>query len=150
MKEKIIFYNPQEEYGWLANYSYHKINVDDQIYKTVEHYYQSQKFNNHLIKSIIRKSPTPGFSKFIAKILKIIRNPAWDSIKQETMYKGIKSKFIQHNDLLKLLLATDGKEIIENSLNDHYWGIGKSGSGQNIMGKLLMKLRDELIKGELI
>lgn len=36
------------------------------------------------------------------------------------------------------------REIVEDSPIDSYWGCGADGLGKNMLGKLLMKLREEL------
>ena len=35
--------------------------------------------------------------------------------------------------------------LVENAPNDYYWGCGKDGSGKNMLGQLLMKLRAEIL-----
>lgn len=45
------------------------------------------------------------------------------------------------------LLGTGDKEIVENAPFDYYWGCGKSGTGQNQLGKTLMQVRDQLRNG---
>lgn len=146
MDREILFYDPKKEYGWLANFSNHNIQVEAKTFKTVEHYYQSQKFTNGIIKYLIINSPTPQIAKSLARTFRYLRKNNWAYIKNDIMYKAIKYKFTQHQDLRKLLVNTDRSELIEKSDRDYYWGIGKSGLGENIMGKLLMKLREELIK----
>jgi predicted NAD-dependent protein-ADP-ribosyltransferase YbiA (DUF1768 family) len=44
-------------------------------------------------------------------------------------------------------MDTGTEELIEDSPVDYYWGCGADGSGKNMLGKLLMELREEL-KGE--
>jgi predicted NAD-dependent protein-ADP-ribosyltransferase YbiA (DUF1768 family) len=36
--------------------------------------------------------------------------------------------------------------IIEHTKNDNYWADGGDGSGKNMLGKILMEIRDELTK----
>lgn len=60
------------------------------------------------------------------------------------MFDALKAKFTQHEDLRKLLLKTEDKILIEHTENDSYWGDGGDGSGKNKLGKLLMKLRENL------
>ena len=60
------------------------------------------------------------------------------------MYEAIKAKFTQHQELCDLLLATEDAILVEHTENDAYWGDAGDGSGKNMMGKLLMKLRSEL------
>ena len=66
------------------------------------------------------------------------------------------AKFSQHNDLKKILLDTENAEIIEDNADgkhisflnliftDSYWGNGPDGSGKNMLGKILMEVRNEL------
>ena len=59
------------------------------------------------------------------------------------MYQILKSKF-QNPELSKLLLETGDCELIEgNTWGDQFWGVCK-GVGENNLGKLLMKVREEL------
>lgn len=58
----------------------------------------------------------------------------------------VRAKFYQNPRLAKRLLSTKDMELIEgNTWNDTYWGIDlRSMDGQNRLGKILMKIRDEL------
>ena len=44
-------------------------------------------------------------------------------------------------------LATGDEELVEDSPNDYYWGRGRSGTGKNMLGRILMEVRDELRSG---
>lgn len=68
----------------------------------------------------------------------------WDNIKQNVMYDAVKAKFTQHPDLKQLLLDTKDAKIIEHTENDDYWGDGGDGKGKNVLGKILMRVREEL------
>lgn len=41
-------------------------------------------------------------------------------------------------------MDTGDKHIVEHTKNDFYWADGGSGNGKNMLGILLMKLRDEI------
>ena len=60
------------------------------------------------------------------------------------MYVALYAKFTQHERLRWLLLDTGERKLIEHTSHDSYWGDGGDGSGQNKLGQLLMKVRDEL------
>ena len=68
----------------------------------------------------------------------------WESIKDQVMYEVVKAKFEQNENLKRLLLATGEQPLEEgNDWNDSYWGT-YNGVGQNKLGKILMKVREEL------
>lgn len=74
------------------------------------------------------------------KDLKI--RPDWDTIKVDVMKTALLAKFSTNDNLKQLLLDTDNEDIVENSPRDSFWGIGKDGKGVNMLGKLLMDVRD--------
>lgn len=46
--------------------------------------------------------------------------------------------------LKKRLFETGQMEIIEASRDDNFWGVTPDGRGENMMGKIIMQVRDEL------
>ena len=60
------------------------------------------------------------------------------------MLDVVRAKFDQHPDLAQKLLATGDEELVEgNDWGDIYWGVYK-GRGNNMLGKILMRVRAEL------
>lgn len=70
--------------------------------------------------------------------------PDWDNIKNDVMIYILRQKFTQNLTLKNLLLSTGNSILVEESPRDSYWGIGKNRDGKNMLGKLLMDLREEL------
>ena len=60
------------------------------------------------------------------------------------MTEIVRAKVQRNEDVKEMLLGTGNKSIIENSPADDFWGVGKDGTGQNQMGKILMKVREEI------
>ncbi len=60
------------------------------------------------------------------------------------MREALKAKFTQNEDLKNILLETGDAILVEHTENDNYWGDGGDGNGKNMLGKLLMELREEL------
>jgi ribA/ribD-fused uncharacterized protein len=60
------------------------------------------------------------------------------------MYKAVLAKFKTYCELAEILLSTGDQMIIENSPTDAYWGCGADGCGQNHLGKILMRIRQEI------
>ena len=78
---------------------------------------------------------------------KVTLRTDWDSVKIPIMYELVDNKF-KHFDLAEMLLATKNQHLVEgNWWGDTYWGVCK-GVGQNKLGKMLMKLRENLKSNE--
>jgi len=137
----IYFYTQTDDYGWFSNFSPHWVTMNGKLYSTVEHYFQSSKFLDSEYAEKIRVSLTPREASILGASREISIRPDWESIKKDIMFQALKMKIETHNEIKELLLETEDKLIIENSPSDYYWGIGKSGTGQNYLGILLMRLR---------
>ncbi len=145
MNQVIKFYHTSDPFGYLSNYSEHSIFLEGENWKTVEHYYQAQKFKDLDIRRIIREVDTPKEASKVGRSQPENIRKNWNEIKDEIMEKSIRAKIDQHEEIKKELIFTKEKIIIENSPTDLYWGCGEDGSGLNKLGKLWMKIRGELI-----
>jgi ribA/ribD-fused uncharacterized protein len=65
-------------------------------------------------------------------------------MKDEVMRRAVLRTFETHRALRDLLLSTGDEEIVENAPGDYYWGCGADGTGKNILGKILMEVRETL------
>lgn len=145
----IEFYKEFGDLGYLANYSNHGFYKNGIYYKTVEHYYQSEKYDNEEIKQRIIDANTPKEASNIGRDRNNIRKNNFKEIKQEVMLEGLVEKFRQNKDILYKLLNTKNEDIMEHTVDEYYWGIGKDYSGKNIIGSLLCKTRN-ILKNELL
>lgn len=69
----------------------------------------------------------------------------WEEVKSEVMYDVCFRKFTQSHELMEALLTTGDAELIEgNTWGDKVWGVC-DGYGENRLGKILMRIRDELM-----
>lgn len=130
------------EYYFLSNYSDSKFVYNGIPYKNAESAFQSQKCAN--------KEDRKQFSTLTsteAKKLgrKISLRKDWEQIKVEQMRQIVSVKFRQNSDLSEKLINT-GNEYLEegNTWGDRIWGT-VDGKGANLLGQILMELRNELI-----
>ena len=72
------------------------------------------------------------------------RRKDWEGVKIDVMRKALLAKFIQHDDLRKMLKSTGKRKLVERSPHDKFWGDGGDGSGQNWLGQLLMEIRGSI------
>ena len=163
--EPILFHGADEsqgEYRWLSNDSYHPIDMNGEQFKTVEHYFQAMKakeFGDTETYNKIIKSKTPKAAKALGKKVANLVTEVWESKRDPIMQEAVRAKFVQHPELRKKLIETEDKPIGKADARDMYWGIGTSVDsekskfpskwrGKNMLGKLLMKLRDDFRKEE--
>ncbi len=144
MMRKIFFY--ESTYYLFSNFSAHAIEYNGVLYKTSEHAYQATKFDDKKLRNEIILSRSPLEAKNTAYKYKDFIKKDWHDVKVKIMYEIVKTKVLQHKEVKDVLMNTKNDEIIENSPIDYFWGCGKDKTGQNQLGKILMKIRDELKK----
>ncbi|MCM3003597.1 NADAR family protein [Priestia koreensis] len=142
----IYFYKIGDEYGCFSNFSPHGFELDGQFWKTSEHYFQAKKFSGTEYEEQIRLSLSPMEAAKMGHDRSKPLRKDWEDIKDEVMRKAVLKKFTTHMDIQKVLLSTEDKVIIEKTSNDYYWGCGKDGSGKNMLGIILMEVRELLRK----
>lgn len=112
--------------------------------------YQAMRFPNYpeIQKEIILQK-SPMTAKMKSKKYREYTRSDWEDIKLIIMRWCLRVKLIQNWDKFgSLLLSTKGKDIVEESNKDSFWGAIPSDKyllvGVNALGRLLMELRDEL------
>lgn len=145
--DEIKFYYEYEQDGFLSNFYPSPIHLDGQDWPTVEHYYQSRKTRDSAYAEKIRTAPTADEAKRLGNDPACSLIPGWDVDKVEVMRRALAAKYGQNPELLAMLLSTGKAILSENSKKDYYWGIGADGSGKNMLGRLLMELRESMASG---
>lgn len=129
------------EYAFLSNFYESPFEVDGITYPTVEHFFQAMKSKDVEGRKKIAAAPTPGKAKRLGRTIELRKD--WEEIKDTVMWSGLRHKF-QIPELREKLLATGNEELIEgNWWGDTTWGVC-NGKGENRLGKLLMKIREEI------
>lgn len=144
--EVIKFWHQDEDNGFLSNLFDAPIEIDGSVWPTSEHYYQAMKHDDVVVIEKVRRQKKALNSKFVSrKACKRLNRWPSDEHKLSSMRKAIKAKFDQHTVLRGKLLKTAPLNIIEDSTKDSYWGVGEDGNGKNMMGVLLVELREQYI-----
>ena len=126
---------------FLSNFYESPIEFEGMEYRTVEHAFQAAKTLDTAERSKIAAAASPTAAKRAGR--RVTLRDGWDDQREDIMYLLLRRKFSQP-DLAAALLATGEADLIEgNDWGDRYWGVSK-GSGQNRLGRLLMRIRDEL------
>lgn len=143
----IYFYNIREQYGCFSNFSPHGFVLDELYWSTSEHYFQAQKFIGTPYLAKLRLVKTPKEAANMGRQRTLPLRPDWEEVKDNIMRKAVFSKFSTNKDIQEILLSTGNEELVENSPIDYYWGCGADGSGKNMLGIVLMEVRQQLKYG---
>lgn len=131
------------EHRWLSNFWPVELPWG---YSSVEHAYQAAKTPDHKLKEWIRNARDAHDAKKRGNHPKVgaTMPEDWDEQKADIMYVLLRQKFF-HLDLRQKLLATYPAILIEgNTWGDTFWGVCR-GEGQNMLGKILMRVRGEYL-----
>ena len=130
------------EYRWLSNFWMAPITFADWTFPSSEHAYQAAKSENPREWQYIAGLRTAGQAKRAGRDV-TLRND-WNTVRLEVMEHIQRAKYYQHQNLRDLLIATGDLKIIEkNTWGDTFWGVCNY-QGENHLGKIIMKIREEL------
>ncbi len=123
-------------------YQEKKIVVDDLEYKSIDHYYQLQKFRGQPCFELAQKLMVDDDNniRLIGRNLELRSD--WNDVRDVYMMNGLKAKFLDH-ELIKILDDTKGKLLVRVNSKDNYWGTGPTGTSANKLGSMLMTIRDQ-------
>jgi ribA/ribD-fused uncharacterized protein len=102
------------------------------------------KFEEGEIRESIRSSDHPAEASKLAKANKKLVRKDWSQVRQVMMTRAVYTKCRTHREIADLLLSTGDKHIVESTMYDYYWGVGRDGRGHNVFGIVLMAVRDKL------
>lgn len=123
------------EYRFLSNF------YREQDGSTIEHHFQAAKSLEPDVRRWVLAASTPTEAKKRGRHLQL-RN-GWEDDKLNVMLALLRMKF-SDPELAQKLLATGDAELVEgNTWGDREWGVC-NGVGKNLLGRSLMKIRDEL------
>lgn len=145
------------KYEFLSNFYacqvFYKNDIDPEgyVYPTVEHAFQAAKATTVQGMRWVAAAPTPGEAKKRGRAIKLRWD--WETIKDDVMLTLIRTKF-KNADMCDRMLRTvaDGIDAFceGNWWHDNYWGDCNCPKcqnifGQNRLGKILTKVRQEII-----
>lgn len=129
------------EYYFLSNFYYAPVIYEGILYQNNEAAFQSAKLSDKSAREEFSMMD-PASAK--RKGRRVPLRSDWEKVKFDIMYEICLAKFSQNEDLKVKLIAT-GNEYLEegNTWGDRIWGT-VDGKGQNNLGKILMRIREEL------
>jgi ribA/ribD-fused uncharacterized protein len=138
----------QENHRFLSNFWPCYIYWEGFVHPTLEHAYAASKTDDASVKMRIRSCTTPGEAKEYLATHNMQASVSWTIQKKLlVMEELLFLKFGGKDPLLtRALMETGNAELIEgNTWDDTFWGVC-NGTGENHLGKLLMKVRASLFE----
>lgn len=130
----------RDEYFFLSNFYPVEIKLDGIVYPNAETAFQAQKTLDVEERRKFSMLKNPVQAKRLGRKVKL--RDDWEEVKLDIMTEVVSQKFLQHPQLIEMLLQTGDEELVEgNKWGDRFWGVCK-GKGENHLGKILMKIRD--------
>jgi ribA/ribD-fused uncharacterized protein len=137
------------------------IRYDDHIFSTSEQIFMYKKakyFGDEPIAArIVTLGSDPRDAKNYGRQVRGYDEEKWSGVREKMMYESVYLKFSQYPELKQQLIDTYPKILVEGTPFDPIWGVmikwdddrildESNWRGQNLLGKVLMNVRDELIK----
>lgn len=150
----IAFTKVSLPFGWMGNMSPYPVEYKGVVFRSSEALFQARRLPwGHEGIEAIRLEKSPMSAKMVAKRYRdewIIQ--PWSDEDIELMIEVVRLKFTQHPALAKALIATEDRMIYEDvgkrrNRSGTFWGAYREGSewiGDNVLGMILMGLREEL------
>ena len=135
----------------MMQYKGHSFQTTEQAFMWAK----AQLFGDKDSARLILAEKNPAKAKELGRGVKGFNPTHWDINKEFLMYEVNLAKYSQFDDYKAVLLSTGEKQLVEVIGKDTIWGIGlyandprvldeKQWRGQNLLGKVLMRVREEL------
>lgn len=121
-------------------------------------YKKAMLFKDFDVADMIMEQAHPRKQKFLGRQVRGFDESTWMAKCEDIMVPGLISKFLQDTYCLNTILDSGDSILVEASPYDKIWGIGMAEDdpratnpskweGKNLLGNVLMKVRDEIRRG---
>ena len=154
----ICFHNPDEENGYLSNWFLSEFTVGGITFSSMEQYMMYEKavlFKDQITAEKILQTDDVAKIKALGRTVQNFDDKVWTKEREGIVYRGVSEKFRQNPELAEKLKKTGEEIIAECAVKDRVWGIGLSmidrdrfsidkWRGQNLLGRILMRVREDI------
>lgn len=156
----VCFHDPDKEYGFLSNWYMSDFIENGRTYTSVEQYLMYGKakvFKDEEMQQAILSTNDVSMIKNYGRQVKGYNETIWNGFRQLVLYRGLRLKFSQNEELKQNLINTGEDILVECAKTDKIFACGVSmkdpirfditkWSGKNLLGFALMDLREQLKK----
>lgn len=119
-------------------------------------YLKAEYFNDwETAEEIVDLGQIPKTAKDLGRKVKGYDEKEWAKVRENMMYTAVMAKFASSLELQEKLLDTGNKILVEGTPMDPVWGVmvhwkddrildQRNWRGQNLLGKVLMRVRQDL------
>lgn len=141
-----VLFSRLDESNVLSTVSAHEIFLEEQRWKTAEHYFQINSVARLPIQDKMRqldeglavyKLGSPWYRR---------KRSDFKQVRMTLMTRALYTKVQMYKEVREALLETEQRMIAETSAYDHYWGVGRDQRGENKLGEIWMNIRSRLAK----
>lgn len=143
---QIFFY--ENDFYVFSNFSAFSLEWKGRRFDTSEHVYHWERFEgtgNDSLSESVHCAASAHVAFKLGQDYKQYQRRDWDRIKVDVMRTILLAKIDQHEYVRHKLLASAGRELIEDSWRDSFWGWGPNRDGKNQLGKLWMDIRKDML-----
>lgn len=155
-RDIIFFWKAYEDFGEFSQWYKSVFTYDHKTFDTAEQYMMYMKAiifgdDDMAIRILRSRGVHPAEHRDMGRRVAGFDEIKWMGISMRVVVNANYCKFTQNSELMKKLLDTNGKMIVEASPYDKIWGIGfdsmnalsnRSRWGNNKLGSCLMTVRD--------
>ena len=128
------------KYRFLSNFSNHQVVYSGLVFKNAEAAFQAQKCPSRTKEFV---NLTPSAAKRLGR--RVPLRIDWEEVKDDIMLAIVRDKFTRNKGCREKLIQTGDAYLEEaNDWGDTYWGT-VNGKGVNMLGQILMQVREELM-----
>ncbi len=145
--------------GVFSQWHHTPFRLADKYFVTAEQWMMYSKallFDDPDIAGQIAENDDPSVQKRLGQAVRGFDQSVWDRWKIDIVYRGNMAKFGQNDGALRQLRNSGSAMLVEANPRDWIWGIGraiddplghapKNWRGQNLLGRILTKVRDDLM-----
>ena len=142
----ILFRGPKDP---LSAFFHHPLRIEGKNFISAEQAYQYAKFIHHKLSKtaldeLLRCRQSHSVKRIATKWLPRSNNK-WDEIKFAQMEQICTAKLRQCNAFRTALQKSFDKLLVHNTETDNVWGCGPDLRGRNMMGHILMNIRNHVL-----
>ena len=130
------------EHAFLSNFHEAPVTIEGITYPTAEHAFQAMKSTDPAVRREIAGLRNAAEAKRRGGSIPLAGR-RWSEIREDVMLTILRAKF-KDPELAARLKATGSARLVEgNNWGDTFWGMS-GGKGKNVLGEILMRIREEL------